>query len=79
MRKNYMLSLDEEKAEELKGWLEPKGLTFSGYINSLVCEQLATIREFKIPADTSEMKLADYARLFQKMAVSLSREVKKKK
>ena len=79
MKKNYQLSLDQEKVDELRAWLAPKGLTFSGYVNSLICEQMDAVRKFKIPANVSEMKLAEFAKMFQKMAVSLAREAQKKK
>ena len=79
MKKNYTVSLDEEKVEGLKVWLEPKAISFSGYLNSLISEQMAAVEKFKIPANTAEIKLTDFARMFQQMAVSLAREVKKKK
>jgi hypothetical protein len=79
MKKNYLLSLDQERVEELKRWLEPKGQTFSGYVNLLVSEQLDTVKKFNIPADVSELTLAKFAAMFQKMAVSLAREARKKK
>jgi hypothetical protein len=77
MRKNYTLSLDVEKTEALRLWLKPKGISFSGYIESLMSEQMAAVERFKIPADVSEMKLTEFAQMFQKMAVNLAREVKK--
>ena len=77
MKHLYTVSLDREKVEALKLWLEPKAISFSGYLNSLMCEQLAAVERFKIPADVSEMKLTEFAQLFQKMAVNLAREVKK--
>jgi hypothetical protein len=79
MKKNYQLSLEKEKVEELKEWLAPKKITFSGYVNSLICEQMDAVREFKIPANVSEMKLAEFAKMFKNMAVSLAKEARKKK
>jgi hypothetical protein len=40
MKKNYTVSLDEDKVDEFKRWLEPRGISFSGCINSLIEEQL---------------------------------------
>jgi len=77
MKHLYTVSLDREKVEALKLWLEPKAISFSGYLNSLISEQLAAVEKFKIPADVSEMKLTEFAQMFQKMAVNLAREVKK--
>jgi len=79
MKKNYQLSLDPERVDELRAWLAPKGLTFSGYVNSLICQQMDAVRKFKIPADVAEMKLTEFATMFQKMAVDLVREARKKK
>jgi len=39
----YSLTLDKEKVEEIKVWLDKRGLTFSGYINSLIEEQLSAM------------------------------------
>lgn len=79
MKKNYTVSLDVEKVEELKVWLEPKAISFSGYLNSLLSEQMEAVRKFDIPADVSGMRLEEFAGMFQKMAVSLAREARKKK
>lgn len=79
MKKTYQLSLDKEKVEELKLWLLPKGMTFSGYVNSLIFEQMEAVRQFKIPPNISEMKLVDFAGIFKRMAVSLAKEARKKK
>ena len=36
MKKSYTITLDEEKVDEIRVWLEKKGLSFSGYLNSLI-------------------------------------------
>ena len=42
-KRNYTLSLNEEKVDQVKVWLDKQGLTFSGYIDSLIEEQLAAM------------------------------------
>ena len=79
MRKNYTLSLEEGKVEELRAWLAPKGVTFSGYVNGLICEQMDAVRMFDIPANVAVMKLSEFARMFQRMAVNLAQEARKRK
>ncbi|MEI7480426.1 MAG: hypothetical protein WCJ59_02250 [bacterium] len=44
MKKNYTISLDEEKVDEIKLWLDKRSLTFSGYLNSLIEEQLSAMK-----------------------------------
>ena len=43
MKKNYTISLDEEKVDEIKVWLDKHNLSFSGYLNSLIEEQLSAM------------------------------------
>ena len=42
-KQKYTLYLNSEKVDEVKVWLDKKGLTFSGYIDSLIEEQLAAM------------------------------------
>lgn len=74
MRKKYLLSLDEEKTEALKKWLEKHNLSLSGYIEALISEHQETMKLFEIPKDASKMTIGEFARLAQKMMVNLTKK-----
>lgn len=43
MKKNYTVSLEEEAVEALKPWLKFNGLNFSGYLNTLIVQNLEVL------------------------------------
>jgi len=74
-KQNYNLSLDSEKVAEIKVWLEKKGLTFSGYIDSLIEEQLTAM---KLYGDmNSPVTILGLIKIFKKMVVNLNESKKK--
>lgn len=77
MKKNFQLSLDEEKVEELKIWLSQRGLTFSGYMNTLIDEQLSAISMFAPAGDKSKVTPSKLLRLAGKMTKELKKELKR--
>jgi hypothetical protein len=68
MKKTFHLSLDQEAVEALQAWLVPKGLTFSGYINSLINENLEAIKVVDNIDDLKDLKIGDMMKLFAGMA-----------
>jgi hypothetical protein len=77
MRKNYTLSLDKERVEKLQPWLEKKGLTFSGYVDSLIEESMIAVEKFKVPEDITKMKVRDFLFIAKRMMGDLKNEAKK--
>jgi hypothetical protein len=78
MKKNYTVSLDEDKVEEMKGWLETRGLTFSGYLNSLIDEQMAAVKTFAVEGGgVSKVTAGKLLKMATKMVRSLNAEAKK--
>jgi hypothetical protein len=75
MKKTYAISLDDEKVEEFKKWLEIRGLTFSGYINSMIDEQISAIRMFSLSGGPKRVSTVQLLKLAGKMAKSLKKEV----
>jgi predicted DNA-binding protein len=73
MKKRYLINLPEEKTEELKVWLDKHGLTLSGFLSSIVEEQMDTMKALHVPADVSKMTLGDFARMAGKMMVNLNK------
>lgn len=74
MKALFTVSLDKEKVEEIKGWLNKRGLTFSGYLNALIDEQLNAIALFsslekkKISGSTVIKMAGNMAKLLAKEA-----------
>jgi predicted DNA-binding protein len=73
MNKKYMVSLPEEKTEELKAWLEAHGMTLSVYLGGVIEEQLETMKIIKVPDDVSKMTVGDFVRMAGKLMVNLSK------
>lgn len=75
MKKSYTITLDEDKVDEIKEWLDKKGLTFSAYLNSLIEEQL---KAMKLYGDIdSPVTVLGVMKIFKKMVGNLN-EAKKK-
>ena len=75
MKKNYTISLDEEKVDEIKVWLDKHNLSFSGYLNSLIEEQLS---EMVLYGDKkSPVTVLGVMKVFKKMVGNLN-ETKKR-
>jgi hypothetical protein len=74
MKKVYSINLDEEKVEEIKVWLDKRGLSFSSYLNSLIEEQLEAM---KIYGDGNEkVTIMKFIKMAAKMVGNLN-EAKK--
>lgn len=77
MKKNYMISLDEEKVNILKPWLEKNGMTFSGYMNALIDEQLSALELFAPAGDKTKVSTWGLLKMAGKMSKDLKKELKK--
>lgn len=73
MKKAYLITLDDDKVEELKIWLAKSGLTFSGYINATIAEQIIALRKFAPDGDYSKVTL----KALLSMAGHMMKELKK--
>lgn len=74
MKKHYDITLDKEKVDELKAWLEKRGVSsFSGYLNTLIDEQLEAIKLFAPDGDTSKVT----TKTLLNMATKMVKELKK--
>ncbi len=77
MKKNYMISLDEEKVNILKPWLEKNGMTFSGYMNALIDEQLSALELFALAGDKTKVSTWGLLKMAGKMSKDLKKELNK--
>lgn len=77
MKKPYTVTLDEEKVDELKTWLDKNGQTFSGYLNMLIDENLEALQKFAPKGDKTRLTFFDLLRMSGKMSKELKKELKK--
>ncbi len=77
MKKNYTISLDEEKVDELKPWLEKQGISFSGYFNSMMGEYLEALKKFTPKGDKTRLSIFSLLGIAGKMKTELKKELKK--
>lgn len=75
MKTNYTISLDKEKVDLIKVWLEKRGLSFSGYINSMIDEQIEAIELFS-PLDGKKATTSNLLKMASQMALKLNKEMK---
>lgn len=75
MKAPYTISLDKEKVDEIKIWLDKRGLTFSGYLNSLIDEQLNAIALFS-PMEKNKISGSTVIKMASRMAKELTKELK---
>jgi hypothetical protein len=72
MKKRYNVTLDQEKVEEMQAWLKKKHLSLSGYLNAIICEQLAVVKMLGVPTDVGSMSLRDFMGLFSRIVKGLT-------
>ena len=77
MKTTYTITLDKEKVDEIKVWLGQRGLSFSGYLNSLIDEQLNAIEMLSPLNDKKKVTTATMIKMAGKMAKTLTKEIKK--
>ena len=75
-KKVYSITLDEDKVKPFKAWLKKRGLTFSGYLNLIIDEQVEAVAMVS-SLDNRNVTSSDLIKMAGKMAVKLSKELKK--
>lgn len=73
MKKYYTMTLDEEKVERLREWLEIKGLSLSGYFNSMIDEQVTAL---EMVSDLKKVTTSNLLKVAGRMAKELTKELK---
>lgn len=77
MKKQYTITLDEDKVDELKPWLEKNGQTFSGYLNVVIGESLEALKMFAPKGDKTKLSIFTLLGMAGKMTKELKKEIKK--
>lgn len=74
MKTKYTISLDKDKVDQLKVWLKKRGVSsFSGYLNTLIDEQLVAINLFAPDGDTSKVTTKTLLNMASKMVKELKK------
>lgn len=74
MKTKYTISLDKDKVDQLKAWLKKRGVSsFSGYLNTLIDEQLVAINLFAPDGDTSKVTTKTLLNMASKMVKELKK------
>lgn len=73
----YTITLDREKVDAIKVWLKKRGLSFSGYLNSLIDEQLNAIEMLSPLNDKKKVTTSTMMKMAGKMAKELTKEIRK--
>lgn len=74
MKTKYTISLDKDKVDQLKAWLKKRGVSsFSGYLNTLIDEQLVAINLFASDGDTSKVTTKTLLNMASKMVKELKK------
>lgn len=71
MKKRFTFTLDEKPMEELQGLLKSKGLTLSGYLNSVVREQVSVMKMIEGIGGAAKMPVSDFFEMFSRMMKGL--------
>lgn len=75
MKTVYSISLDADKVNILKKWLDKRGLSFSGYLNSVIDEQIEAIELFD-PLEGKKVTTSNLLKMASEMALKLNKEMK---
>ena len=67
------MTLDEEKVERLREWLKIKGLSLSGYFNSMIDEQ---INALEMVSNLKKVTSSNLLKVAGRMAENLSKELR---
>jgi hypothetical protein len=67
MKKNYTVTLDDEKVDLIKPWLEKKGTSFSGFLNAAVDQMAEGIVKMDLPDDVSKMSIGNFMKAFSRL------------
>jgi len=78
-KKKYNMVFDEQSMELVKAWIKPKGITLSGYFNSLLSEQVKAIKILDGVNDLKDLTIGKLTELYAGAVEDLTKRVKKKK
>jgi len=78
MKKRINVMLDEDAYNLVSKWLEPKGISFSGYMNSLLLENVKAIEVLADIEDLKDISIGQLTQLYANMATEMEKSKKRK-
>lgn len=75
----YSLSLDQDAMDKLKVWVDKNGMTLSGYINTIVVENVKALERMKLPDDLNKVTLGDFMKMFSGMMTGFNQDKEESK
>jgi hypothetical protein len=78
-KKRYNMILEQEVVEKLQTWLKPRGITFSGYINSLLVENVKAIEVLQGVNELKDVSIGQLTKIYADMAEEMEKSKEKKK
>lgn len=79
MKKRINVMIDAEAYETVMAWLRPKGIGFSGYVNSLVVENVKAIKVLEGVNDLKDVSIGQLTQIYAELAEEMGRSQEKKK
>ncbi len=73
MKKVYAINLDEEKVNQIRAWLDKRGVSFSSYMNTLIDEQIEAMKLFAPDGDTARVTQKSLLKMASKMVKELKK------
>ena len=73
MKTNYTICLDKDKVDQIKIWLDKRGVSFSGYINTIIDEQIEAMKLFAPGGDISKVTTKTLLNMASKMVKELKK------
>lgn len=78
-KKRYTFTLDEELVNTITDFLKPKGIPISGYINSLILENVRAIEVLQGVNSVKDLTIGKLTELYSDMVDEINKSKKAKK
>lgn len=78
-KKPYNFTIDIDVHDEMVSYLKPKGITLSAYVNSMLIENLKTIKSLKGVKNVGDISLSTIMTLFSGIQDEFKKNLSKTK
>lgn len=78
-KKVYHVNLNEWETDNLKAWLKPQGVSFSGYLQVVIHDTMSAVSNIIDDNKTPVLTAAGLLQVAQQMAKAMEKDAKKKR
>lgn len=78
-KQTYNVYLDSAEVRDLKTWLKPQGVSFSGYLSVVIHDTLSAVSSVIDNNKTPVLTAAGLLQVAQQMAKEMAKDAKKKR